>query len=198
MTRFIIFRHGQTDWNVERRVMGQTDVPLNNLGQKQAKKLATRLKNEKIDVFYSSPLQRAYKTTRLVASLHKKDVGILPELIEMGFGEYEGKTKIERLALFPWFDIANDKHRKKLGMETFSSTVPVLIKIIEQLSKQHQGQTIVLGTHDQKMRALLIALGMPETLKSELMKNCAVSIVENNDELKILCHNDNSHLEDLV
>lgn len=198
MTRFIIFRHGQTDWNVERRVMGQTDIPLNAHGEKQAKKLADRLKNEKIDVFYSSPLQRAHKTVRIVASLHKKDVKILPELIEMNFGEFEGKTKTERLALFPLFDIANDKHRKKLKMETFSSTVPVLKKTVENLMKQHQGQTIVLGTHDQKMRALLIALGMPETVKNERMKNCSLSIVENNDEFKIICHNDTSHMEELL
>ncbi|MDE2590955.1 MAG: histidine phosphatase family protein [Patescibacteria group bacterium] len=198
MTRFIIFRHGQTDWNLERRVMGKTDIPLNNVGRHQAKKLAFRLQETCIDAFYSSPLKRAKETAEIVAASHDVPVMVLPELIELNLGQFEGKTKTERLELFPWFDATNDRHRKKLNMDTFDETVCKVKKILETLLHKHAYQTVALGTHDLKMRCLLLALGMPESIKGEVMKNSAISIVEkSNDGIKIICHNDNTHLEEI-
>ena len=199
MTRFIIFRHGQTMWNLERRPQGKRDIPLTELGISQAKKLAQRLQSEHIDVFYSSPLSRSLETTKIVAKSHDKDVTILDELIEMDFGMFEGKPKVERVTLFPEFDVANDEHREKMGMDRFDKIIAVLKDIvIPSLLNKHEGQTVALGTHDQKRRALLVALGMPNTVKGELLKNCAVSIIEfTNGGVHILCHNDNSHIENL-
>jgi len=200
MTRFIIFRHGQTDWNLERRVQGRNDIALNKKGRSQARLLAERLRNETIDAIYSSPLSRALDTAKTVADKHGKQVLILDSLIEMSFGSLEGKTKAERVALLPNFDVTNDKDRASVSMETFGEVVPFLQKdIIPMLIKNHGNQTIVLSTHDQKMRAILIALGMSEDIKAELLKNCAVTIVEkNNDQLDIICHNDASHVEGLL
>jgi broad specificity phosphatase PhoE len=200
MTRFIIFRHGQTEWNVERRMQGQNDIALNKNGRNQAELLAQRLQHEMIDAFYSSPLSRAFETAETVARKHGKLVTVLDSLIEMSFGDMEGKTKSERLALFPTFDVTSDEHRKLVSMETFADVVPDLKeKIIPTLLEKHRNQTVVLSTHDQKMRAILIALGMPETVKGELLKNCAVTILEkNNDGLKVICHNNNSHLEENI
>lgn len=198
MTRFIIFRHGQTDWNLERRVMGKIDIPLNNLGRTQAKKLANRLRNELIDVFYSSPLKRAKETVDIVAATHNKPVIILPELIEINFGKYEGKTKAERVSLFPRLDVTNDILRKQIGMDTFGDIVPKAKNLVAMLLKKHSRQSIAIGTHDVRMRCLLLALGMPESTKGEVLKNSAISIIEKNDDgIKIICHNDNSHLEEL-
>lgn len=196
-TRFIIFRHGQTDWNVDHRGMGKNDIPLNEVGQKQAEKLALRLVTEKIDVFYSSPLKRAHQTANIVAGKHGKQPIIMNDLIEMSLGEFEGKTKEARVAMFPEFNPANDNHRSKMGMETFSDWISKLKKqTIPLLLKKHNGQIIALSTHDQKMRAILVALGMPKKIKGEILKNSAVSIIElNNKQISVICHNDVSHLE---
>lgn len=196
-TRFIIFRHGQTDWNLERRSMGKRDIPLNDAGRQQAEKLALRFITEQINVFYSSPLKRAKETANVVASKHGKQAIIMNDLIEMSLGKFEGKTKKVRVTMFPEFEIANDDHRVMMGMETFSDWIPKLKKqTIPTLLKNHVGQTIALSTHDQKMRAILVALGMPEEVKEEILKNSAVSVIEVNDgNINIICHNDTSHLE---
>lgn len=196
-TRFIIFRHGQTDWNLEHRIMGKRDIPLNNVGRKQAEKLALRFITEQINVFYSSPLKRAKETAIVVASKHGKQAIIMNDLIEMNLGKFEGKTKKERVKMFPEFEVTNDEHRTKVGMETFSGLISKLKKqMIPALLRNHAGQTVVLSTHDQKMRAILVALGMSEEVKKEVLKNSAVSVIEVNDEnINIICHNDTSHLE---
>lgn len=200
MTRFIIFRHGQTDWNLEHRIQGSNDIPLNKTGKEQAKKLAQRLQHEIIDVIYSSPLQRAIETAKTVAFYHEKDAIILDDLFEMHFGELEGKIKSVRNQLYPWFDVANDEHRKKLKMDTFAETIANLQKkTIPELVKKHPNQTVALSTHDQKMRSLMAAFGMSESVKSELMKSCAVSIIAvANGKNEIICHNDSKHMGEQV
>lgn len=195
-TRFIIFRHGQTDWNIERRIMGKRDIPLNDVGRKQAEKLALRFITEQINVFYSSPLKRAKETANIVAGKYDKQAIVMNDLIEMNLGKFEGKTKKVRVKMFPKFEVANDEHRTKMDMETFSGLISKLEKqMIPALLRNHAGQTVVLSTHDQKMRAILVALGMSEEVKKEVLKNSAVSIIEVNDgNINIICHNDTSHL----
>lgn len=194
--KFIIFRHGETDWNMERRCMGKTDIPLNDAGRMQAKKLAGRLASEHIDVFYSSPLSRALETTQIIAESHGREIYILPELAEMNLGQFEGKTKKERIVLFPEFEVTNDTHREQMGMDTFGVAIPMQQALIHMLAESHPNKTFALGTHDQTMRALLVALGLPSNIKGEKLKNCAVTIIEcDKNERSIIFHNDNSHLE---
>jgi len=196
--KFIVFRHGETDWNMERRCMGKTDIPLNNKGRLQAKKLAGRLTSEHINAFYSSPLSRALETTQVVAESHGGEIFILPELTEMNLGQFEGKTKEERIALFPEFEVTNDKHRKQMGIDTFCVAIPMLQTLIHILTERHPNKTCALGTHDQTMRALLVALGLPDDIKGKKIINCAVTIIEcDKNERLIVCHNDNNHLENL-
>ena len=66
-TRIILVRHGETDWNAERRWQGHSDRPLNEAGRRQAEELAARLDGAPIDAVYSSDLLRAHETARLLA-----------------------------------------------------------------------------------------------------------------------------------
>lgn len=66
--KILVVRHGLTDWNVERRIQGRTDVPLNQEGIKQAYVAKEKLKEEKIDLMVSSPLKRAKQTAEIINS----------------------------------------------------------------------------------------------------------------------------------
>lgn len=178
-TEIVMFRHGQTDWNRDHRSMGATDIPLNEMGRNQAQELALRLAGEHFDVFYSSPLVRARETATIVARFHALPIFIHEDLREMSLGLFEGKLKEERMALFPTYDAANDEHRRLLGMETFVDWIDKLqTKTIPELLALHAGQRILISTHDQKMRALLVALGEPDEVKHMVLKNCEVKKVK--------------------
>jgi probable phosphoglycerate mutase len=86
-----LVRHGETEWNRTYRIQGaESDIPLNELGLEQAKNLALRLKTEKIQAIYSSPLQRALHTARAIAGYHQMEVTSLPALKEIRVGQLEG------------------------------------------------------------------------------------------------------------
>ena len=91
-----IVRHGQTDWNTLHKRQGHTNIPLNETGINQAKKLKEELKNIKFDYVFSSPLDRALETAKIISG---KDPIIDERLIERNNGKLEGLTgdEIDRL-----------------------------------------------------------------------------------------------------
>mgnify|MGYP001599786738 CR=1 FL=1 len=90
MARIIIIRHGETDHSLENRYSGFSDPPLNDKGIWQAERLAYRMRNEKVDVAYSSGLKRAYETAKIV--FKNKVIEKLANFSEMNFGIFEGLT----------------------------------------------------------------------------------------------------------
>lgn len=90
MTQFCLVRHGQTNWNIEGRYQGQSDVPLNENGRAQAKSLAKELKGQTFAAIYSSDLTRARETAEYIANGLGLPVQIEPRLREINQGEWEG------------------------------------------------------------------------------------------------------------
>ena len=91
MTKTIyIFRHGQTDYNVARRVMGQMDIPLNDVGRVQATELANKLATFAIGAIYSSPLARAMETAQAVADKIGAPIITDKRLMERHNGKLQG------------------------------------------------------------------------------------------------------------
>jgi len=90
--RLILVRHGQTDWNVERRLQGSTDNELNKVGRRQAESLAGLLQNEPLVAICASPLKRAMETASVIAKPHGLPVQTDPGLMELDQGELEGLT----------------------------------------------------------------------------------------------------------
>lgn len=86
-----ITRHGQTDLNKEQLMQGLTDIPLNATGIVQAKRAHKTLEGIHFDAVYASPLQRAIQTASLMAGIPEKDVKVDSRIIEVNFGDYEGK-----------------------------------------------------------------------------------------------------------
>ena len=89
-----IIRHGQTTWNKELRLQGQTDIPLNEEGRRMAREASVQYKDilDSIDICFSSPLVRAYETAELLLSNRELSHNIITDdrLKEISFGEFEG------------------------------------------------------------------------------------------------------------
>ncbi len=97
----ILWRHGRTQWNVEGRVQGQSDIPLDEVGKAQAKAAAARLAALRPDRIVSSDLVRAADTARILGELTGTEVELDPRLRELNFGEREGLTWREAWTTFP-------------------------------------------------------------------------------------------------
>jgi len=90
--RITTIRHGETDWNKERRPQGSRDIELNETGIMQANKLAVRLAGEPCDIIYTSDLMRAKKTAEIINTRHGVELVASSLLRESSFGKFEGKS----------------------------------------------------------------------------------------------------------
>jgi broad specificity phosphatase PhoE len=101
MVEIILARHGETDFNASEKFRGRVDVPLNDTGLRQAELLGVYLRGDKIDVVYSSPLQRAVKTAEAVAAPHGLAVNIVQNLNDIDCGTWQGLTVTEVKEKYP-------------------------------------------------------------------------------------------------
>lgn len=104
MTEFVLIRHGETDWNLQGRLQGRTDVPLNDIGREQALQVVDDLRDTGWDVVLASPLQRAWQTAVIITSALGMDKSLIitnPDLRERSYGAVEGLTVAERDARYP-------------------------------------------------------------------------------------------------
>ena len=136
---FYFLRHGETDWNLERRAMGSQDIPLNDRGVSQALNAAELLKNEPIATIISSPLLRARKTADIIAQHIKAPVIEITELQEACLGEKEGQLKGNGLWVNGWRD--GDEIKGAEGYADFSSR----IKRGLEKALQHNGPILIVS-----------------------------------------------------
>lgn len=87
---FYFVRHGETDWNRQGLIMGQTDIPLNATGIAQANEVASWLRHHEITTIITSPLQRAVQTTEFIAATRNSSIIIMDEFKECHFGTAQG------------------------------------------------------------------------------------------------------------
>jgi broad specificity phosphatase PhoE len=100
MTELWLIRHGQTDWNVEGRYQGQTNLPLNATGLAQAEAFAASLHGRRFSALYSSDLMRAYQTARIIAAQLGLAIQTDRRLREIHQGEWQGRTLVEIRAVY--------------------------------------------------------------------------------------------------
>ena len=101
MTRLVLIRHGETDWNVEGRYQGQADPPLNERGFQQARELAERLEKVGLHVLYSSSLLRAAQTAQIVADRLQIPLKLEPRLMEIHQGDWQTRLRSEIDRIYP-------------------------------------------------------------------------------------------------
>lgn len=130
MTRIYLVRHGETAWNAEGRFQGQSDTPLSETGKQQANTLSQQLKGKNLTAIYTSDLQRAWETARIIGSYHKLSIKRLPDLREMSFGSWEGMA----------YDQIQDEYPKELAdwQKNILTTAPPSGESLEQLTTRVQ------------------------------------------------------------
>lgn len=101
MTRLIVWRHGQTSWNLQNRIQGQQDTSLDDTGRAQAEAAAQLLAAEHADLLVSSDLRRAQHTATALAALTGLPIALEPRLRERSYGEWEGLTHAQISARWP-------------------------------------------------------------------------------------------------
>lgn len=194
-------RHGTTDWNVQKKIQGNTDIPLNKEGILLADKSGENLKNTDFDVIYTSPLKRAYRTAQGIRG-DRTEIPIIKDnrLIEMNFGIYEGKTSEEREIIsnnsFSNFFKAPEKFVPGEGGESFDDllkrTKDFLQNMIEPLAllspeenpfrPGHPVERVFISGHGAMNKALMMYIKKCTDLSKfwdgALQVNCNIIIVE--------------------
>lgn len=157
MTRLLLTRHGETDYNRNGILQGQLDIDLNERGIEQAQQLSERLRDDDITAVYSSTLKRSRRTAEIVAGPHDLEVDSLEELNERSYGALDGEPKEKRQQRIestgsPWH-AWTPENGESLG-DVANRSVP----IIEQLRKEHMGETVVVVAHGAVNKAILATM----------------------------------------
>ena len=156
--QLMLIRHGETDWNSTGRYLGQTDVPLNHRGKGQARDVSLRVKEFKPDYLYSSDLQRAQETARVLETNLSLPVQTDRRLREIDFGYWEGKTYHElspedKKVSNDWF--SEPETVRLPGGEAFSTFKNRVLAFSKELLLTHQGEKVVVVTHGGPIRVLI-------------------------------------------
>lgn len=202
MLRLLLVRHGETDWNATGRYQGQNDIPLNAIGERQAKAVAERLAAERLDAVYASDLLRAWETAQAIADPHGLEVRADVRLREMNYGDWQGLTYREIVeqapeALAAWN--ADRLHNTPPGGESLLELAYRTQSVMDEIRATHPEGTVALASHGGTVRMILCVLleRSPASYWQFEMDNTAVSEIEFQDRGPVIIRwNDTQHLRD--
>ena len=146
-TRIILMRHGQTDWNIDHRFQGGTDIPLNDTGRDQVRTAIGALKQTRnegtvVDLVLSSPLSRAAESAEIVAEgLNVPYRGAVDGFQERSFGELEGQIATRELVL------ASRESGEEYGVEPTEEFIARGLAALNRVRREYNGQTVLVVTH---------------------------------------------------
>lgn len=143
-----LLRHGQTDWNIDLRLQGSTDIPLNETGRNQARLAASVLNREDWDVIIASPLSRAKDTADIVALELGMNVVVVPELIERSFGVAEGLDHASWRKLY-------ESHQHIEGLESLEDLRTRTVQLLDLIANEYSGQRVLAVSHGAFIRKVL-------------------------------------------
>ena len=200
-TRLLVIRHGETAWNVDQRIQGQLDIPLNGRGHWQAQRLAQALAGEAIACIYSSDLQRASQTAAALAQASGAPLHTDSALRERAFGEFEGASFTEIAQRWP--EAARRWRQREPGFgpgggETLEDFYARSVQAAERLAARHAGETIALVAHGGVLDCLYraatrIALQAPRTWQ---LGNASINrLLHSAQGLALVGWNDSAHLD---
>ncbi len=147
-THLGLLRHGQTDWNIDLRLQGSSDIPLNQSGIRQAELASKYLNAADWDLVLSSPLSRARDTATTVAAELGLNLVVVPELIERSFGVAEGMSHSEWRTLY-------ESHAEIPGIESLEALQTRSEALLRLLATEYDGQRVLAVSHGALIRKLM-------------------------------------------
>ncbi|MCA1319364.1 histidine phosphatase family protein [Bacillus tianshenii] len=194
MTKFGFIRHGSTAWNKERRAQGSSDIPLDQDGIDDAKKLAARLSSENWDYIFSSNLLRAKQTAEIVAEKLNVPALILDtRLREVSGGLIEGTTEAERME--KW---GADWRSMDLGIEKVDSVLERGLACLNDIHLKHPKSNVLIVSHGSFIRHLIKELTPEVDLTSHLENTSITTLSISNDLWNCEAYNCVKHLDQTV
>lgn len=187
--RLYIIRHGETSWNIRKRLQGQRDIMLNENGIRLARETAKGMKDVEIDLVISSPLLRAKETAGII--MDKRELPMITDrrLTEMSFGDWEGESMIDSAVISQEFKdkfVKDPMHcpRPPKG-ESFQSVLNRTQEFYQSLvaNKAYENANIFISTHGAAGRCLMANFfeDKEDIWRGGVPKNCSVCIVDVKD-----------------
>jgi probable phosphoglycerate mutase len=179
-TRICLIRHGETDWNVEKRIQGHTDIPLNETGRAQALAMAFNAAHQRFHAIYSSDLVRTLETAKVLAQREDMEVKLLPQLRERHYGLFQGITAEQGARVYPVayaHYLARDLDYDFETGESLRMFAQRVEDAIDWLVRHHSGQTIAAVSHSGVLDVVYRrATGRPlSTPRDFVIPNCALN-----------------------
>ena len=203
MTEILLIRHGVTEWNTNRVFRGRADIPLSDVGLAQARALAARLAPQALDAFYTSPLSRAVRTAEILAAGHGLQPTMAEGLIDISYGEWEGKAEATVQVEYPESYAAWQRDPRLVrppGGESLTQVSFRAMEVVRELCAAHPTGRLVLVAHRVVTKIILCAvLGLQEDAFWRLRQDtCCLNIIDWQPAGPVVrLMNDTSHLAGL-
>ena len=182
--RLIFIRHGETDWNVHKKIQGCTDIPLNEMGIIQAESLGRQLEKENLDIkkIYTSKLVRARKTAEIIGEILHVPYEAYEGLEEMNLGLWEGKTWVDVPQLYPeeyekWNE--NRRYTRTPEGESYQDVLVRVLAAVKEIIERETGD-IVIVTHSaiiMTLQSFIYDTPFHEMAKRYKLRNAGLVIV---------------------
>lgn len=203
--RLIVVRHGETEWNQQKRTQGMSDTPLAPRGHRQALRLAARLRSMPVQCVFSSPLARAVDTAKALTLHRNWPIMVDSDLREINFGSWEGLTFEEIGKNYPdelavW-NASPDRCQPPGEGETLSQVAERVDAFLERAKAKYTGKIVLAVTHSIPCKLLIArTIGLPlQNLHALRVDNVSMSILDFYQDRSVLrlC-NDTTHLQEGV
>ncbi|NDI33164.1 histidine phosphatase family protein [Chengkuizengella sediminis] len=172
MTTIGMIRHGITDWNIEGRAQGQSDIPLNEMGRRQAQCVATRLFGEHWDLMISSKLSRARETAQIIGkTLNISNLKYDNRLIEINCGKIEGLTEDERV--LKW---GLNWREADIEMENSQDVAIRGESVLKEILESYGGKRILVISHGALIGITLQKI-LPHRFSKTYIDNTSITIL---------------------
>lgn len=176
-----LVRHGQTDWNLDRKIHGSTDIPLNENGQMQAKNVAEDISKLKINRIISSDLSRAKETAEIINEKIGASIKLDKRLREVNYGDFEGKP-VESFTEEMWDEF--NKNPEKSNGESRVNVYKRIKSFFDELESD-EGNTLIV-THSGALRMMLYYANNKEEFNMKDYIDCTKEVrIHNTEVLKL-------------
>ncbi len=201
MTEIYLTRHGQTVWNLTKRLQGSGNSELTEEGIERAKILSERLKSIDLDCIYTSPIKRAYETALILKGDKNIDVICEEGLRELSFGEYEGYTEEELLKEGRGYEISNifkgEMNIRCPKGETLEELYKRVGIALDKILAKSDNKKILIVSHGMALKAIVNYFRKNEGFFEDIMGQVTLSkVISDNGEFKFEFINDGSHFNE--